>query len=79
MADIVDRAQELEERHREAALISHRQRASACVGQGRFHCIDCGNQIAPARRRANPSTMRCAPCQNAAEHQESHSKNRRVF
>ncbi|HEV2366259.1 MAG TPA: DksA/TraR family C4-type zinc finger protein [Caulobacteraceae bacterium] len=33
------------------------------VGEGSEHCVDCGEEIPPARRRALPGAHTCVPCQ----------------
>ena len=64
MTDPVDRAQDLEQRQRAKALRVTRDRLK--VG-GCVDCIDCGNEIPPARRAAYPAAVRCAGCQGLAE------------
>ena len=42
------------------------------VSQGAFGvCVDCGEQIDPARLRASPAAARCAPCQESHERREA--------
>ncbi|GEM_PF-3149951 len=65
MADIVDRAQELEQRQRDAALA--RITASFAPRDPRVDtaCADCGGAIEPARLRTL-NTIRCRACAHAA-------------
>nr|WP_246312616.1 TraR/DksA C4-type zinc finger protein [Aquabacterium terrae] len=39
-------------------------------------CIDCGRDIPVARLDVQPSSARCAPCQEIAERKGSHAPNR---
>lgn len=64
MTDIFDRASELEELHREAALAAHRDRP---IGQSYSHCEDCGDEIPEKRRKAVPGCRRCIHCQQSYE------------
>lgn len=62
--DIVDRAKELEERHRQAALAArHHHKA----GESRTHCLQCDEVIPEGRRQAVPGVTHCARCQNDRE------------
>lgn len=63
-ADLLDRAQQIEEQHRAAALARHHARP---VGTGTADCVDCGATIPDARRRALPEADRCVGCQTVAE------------
>ena len=63
-ADPLDRAQEIEEQHRAAALARHQARP---VGTGAADCIDCDTPIPAARRRALPHADRCIGCQTLYE------------
>tara|TARA_R110001592_G_scaffold104697_1_gene294557 strand:- start:60562 stop:60762 length:201 start_codon:yes stop_codon:yes gene_type:complete len=65
MTDLVDCAQELEQRHRDKALSRRVPRPQI----GCSHCIDCGAEIATARRAAYPSAERCIDCQKNHEGQ----------
>lgn len=64
MADDLDRAQRLSERHREAGLARVRSRLDV---QGPDECEDCGELIEPRRRAALPSATRCISCQEQFE------------
>lgn len=71
MSDIIYRASELEERHRDAALAAHwatrraqdiaRHRA-AMPGQS---CASCGDPIDPRRMVIMPDAVRCVTCEDA--------------
>ncbi len=63
-ADPLDRAQQIEEQHRAAALARHQARP---VGTGTADCIDCDAAIPAARRRALPHANRCVACQSLFE------------
>lgn len=66
MTDVYDRAQELEQRQREAALA--RQAATIRpFGSSLTHCDDCGEEIPALRREKVPGCTRCVDCQTAAE------------
>ncbi|GGY03835.1 TraR/DksA family transcriptional regulator [Paludibacterium paludis] len=65
MTDIFDRAQELEQRQRDAALAA--QAARSHRGISLSHCKDCGEAIPEARRVAVPGCSRCFDCQTIAE------------
>lgn len=73
MADDADRAQKEIDRLQEDALARLRVRAiegerAAALLHGAFgHCVDCGEEIDPARREAMPRAVRCLQCQSAAE------------
>lgn len=66
MTDIFDRAQELEQRQREASL-ARQAAASRALGASLTHCDDCGDEIPPLRREKMPGCTRCVPCQTLAE------------
>lgn len=60
----MDAAQERVDREREAVVARARCEG---LGEGQKACRDCGLPIAPARRRALPSAVRCLDCQELAE------------
>jgi phage/conjugal plasmid C-4 type zinc finger TraR family protein len=68
MGDIIDKAQQYDEFHREravdACLTSLRQAAAHAPV---IDCIDCGEEIPEARRRAVPTAARCIGCQEKHE------------
>ncbi|WP_199103181.1 TraR/DksA family transcriptional regulator [Aquitalea sp. ASV11] len=66
MTDFYDRAQELEQKQRDAAL-RHQEAASRPLGASLTHCDDCGKAIPQKRREASPGCTRCISCQTLAE------------
>lgn len=70
-AEIIDQANELAERQREAAIAKCRINHHAVSAT---HCCDCGEDIKPKRREAVPGCQRCADCQ---EEEELRGKHRR--
>ncbi|ADZ70103.1 TraR/DksA C4-type zinc finger protein [Polymorphum gilvum] len=60
----VELAEARVEREREAGVNAVRARLQ---GAGAADCVDCGEEIPPARRRAMPSARRCAGCQTRIE------------
>lgn len=44
-----------------------RARARLPTGTGQAHCMECGDEIAEARRRALPGVRTCVPCQSARD------------
>lgn len=64
MVDLVDGAQELEHRLRQAALARAAARNQA---DGRADCADCGEPIPPERRAAVPEAETCVDCQSRRE------------
>ncbi|PCJ57864.1 MAG: hypothetical protein COA65_08965 [Rhodospirillaceae bacterium] len=69
MADVIDRAQALEERQRKAALDGVRRRTGT-PAQEVDNCTDCLCRIPRARKKAQPGTTRCADCQKDTERQK---------
>jgi phage/conjugal plasmid C-4 type zinc finger TraR family protein len=62
--DQLDEAQALEERERNECI----ERAAAQLKTvGAIHCVVCGEEIEPERRRAMPSATRCTECQDRRE------------
>ncbi len=43
-------------------------RASLPTGEGVTHCLECGDEIPEARRRALPGARTCVLCQAARDH-----------
>ncbi len=39
----------------------------AAAGEGETHCIECGEEIPEARRRALPGARTCVACQSARD------------
>jgi len=44
-----------------------RARARMPSGEGETHCLECGNEIPEARRRAVPGARTCVVCQSARD------------
>lgn len=44
-----------------------RARAHIPTGDGGIHCLECGEEIAEARRRALPGVRTCIGCQSALD------------
>jgi phage/conjugal plasmid C-4 type zinc finger TraR family protein len=42
-------------------------RARLPTGPGETHCVECGDEIAAARRRAVPGARTCVSCQSALD------------
>jgi phage/conjugal plasmid C-4 type zinc finger TraR family protein len=42
-------------------------RARLPIGEGAEHCIECGDKIPEARRRALPGARTCVPCQSGRD------------
>lgn len=69
MNDLLDDAQTIEERAREAAIARARGHAG---GGGDGICIACQAPIPQARLAANPNAKRCISCQEDFEEDASH-------
>jgi len=41
-----------------------RARARMAMGEGQTHCVECGDEIPEARRRALPGARTCVVCQS---------------
>lgn len=65
MADDIDLAQEINERHLEAALAKHS--GTRPTSESLNDCEDCGTPIPERRRVAQPGCTRCIPCQTTFE------------
>lgn len=75
MSDIIDRAAEQEEIHRQTALNIALIRASEhqdIDDDGNHYCNDCGRNIPAARMAAVPLTVCCIDCQTIREHKGKH-------
>ncbi|MEA2730930.1 MAG: hypothetical protein QOF70_5405 [Acetobacteraceae bacterium] len=42
-------------------------RARMPIGEGETHCVECGDEIPEARRRAVPGVRTCIRCQSARD------------
>lgn len=69
--EIIDAAQEYEERIRAAGIEACRINYNAVSAT---HCCDCGEEISEQRREAVAGCQRCADCQ---EEEELRGKHRR--
>ena len=63
MADIADRAQEVEELQREAALAGR----TSFTGETADNCVECGVQIPSERQIALPGVQTCVMCAERIE------------
>lgn len=64
MTDIFDRASDMEQVQRDAALNKHRQRMAAQSSiPSAEHCGVCGECIPEGRRQAVPGCQTCVRCQ----------------
>ena len=53
-------------------------RARLPSGDGSEHCVECGDEIPEARRKALPGARTCIPCQTGRDRQVVHATiNRR--
>jgi phage/conjugal plasmid C-4 type zinc finger TraR family protein len=48
-------------------------RARLPTGEGGTHCVECGDEIPPARRAAVPGARTCVPCQSALDRRPVHA------
>ena len=67
--DVFDRAQELDTLFRAQALKAHFvRRGQGAGGRDQIRdCVGCGEEIDPARIKANPDAVRCVGCQAKTE------------
>lgn len=49
------------------AVEAARARLAAAAGEGETHCVECGEEIPEARRRALPGARTCVPCQSGRD------------
>lgn len=61
----VEQASAIEQAERDSALSAI---SNTLTRPGQPYCDECGDAIAPDRRKANPSAIRCIHCQRAFEH-----------
>jgi len=59
-AEIIDQASALEEMMREHAIQAHRINRDAVSA---IHCVECGEELPEARRKAYPGCTMCVDCQ----------------
>lgn len=69
MPDIIDEAQQYEQRDRERALAVMRIKPTEAplVVEGKRLCLDCHDAIPAERLRIASDVVRCAPCQQLRE------------
>lgn len=76
MTDQLDRAGELEQRHRDAALKAATQKrqmpAQIHDAQGRVVCLECEDAIPQARLDAQPGTPWCVECKTRTDRKKPH-------
>lgn len=65
MSDISDKASEIEQLQRELALKRHQNKRQVSSP----YCVDCGDDIPPARLQAIQGCCRCVSCQQIYEQQ----------
>ncbi len=63
MSDVVDRANDLADMHRDLAL----EKIPSYQGVSAIHCVDCDEPIPEARRLALPGVELCVVCQEIIE------------
>lgn len=63
-SEIIDQASALEEMMRDHAIQAHRLNHSAVSAT---HCVECGDKLLDARRKAYPGCTMCVECQGVAE------------
>jgi phage/conjugal plasmid C-4 type zinc finger TraR family protein len=64
-----DFAQAMEQREREAVIA--RLRSTVNAGCGSPVCLECGDDIEPARLKVMPNARHCVDCQSARERKAS--------
>ena len=72
--DIIDHAQELDQEFQQKALEAHKRRKNFAeppevqlIVDGIAYCLDCDEDIDPARLKARPDAVRCVECQGKKE------------
>ena len=56
---------QIEDTVKDAVLAARaRLAAAAAAGEGETHCVECGEEIPEARRRALPGARTCVACQS---------------
>lgn len=66
MTDQFDRAAEVEQLHRDAAIRRHKHQSAVSL----LYCEDCGEPIPEQRRRLIQGVTRCIDCQQAHERRQ---------
>ena len=67
MDDLIDKANEQAQRHRDAAIAAARLKQQALIANDTTECEDCEMPIGEKRKQYMPSATRCIPCQNEHE------------
>lgn len=67
MDDLIDKANEQAQRHRDAAIAAARLKQQALIANDATDCEDCEKPIGEKRKQYMPSATRCIPCQNEHE------------
>lgn len=67
MDDLIDKANEQAQRHRDAVIAAARLKQQALTPSGATECEDCEKPIGEKRKQYMPSATRCIPCQNEFE------------
>ena len=62
MADEVDRANDVVQRHLDAVLVAHKAQHARSE-----ECVECGEEISEARQQATGGTELCFECASLAE------------
>ena len=70
MKDIIDKANEQAQRHRDAAIAAARLKQQALMPSDATDCEDCEKPIGEQRKQYMPSATRCITCQGEHEAQE---------
>lgn len=60
--DVFDRASDVEEATRKAAIAAQLALARQPVGASATHCEECGTEIPEGRRVAQPGVLLCVDC-----------------
>lgn len=67
MDDLIDKANEQAQRHRDAAIAAARLKQQALIANDATECEDCEKPIGEQRKKYMPSATRCIPCQTDFE------------
>lgn len=70
MDDLIDKANEQAQRHRDAAIAAARLKQQSLTPSDATDCEDCDKPIGDKRKQVMPSATRCIACQNEHEAQE---------
>jgi phage/conjugal plasmid C-4 type zinc finger TraR family protein len=58
---------QIEDTVKDAVLAARARLAAAAGGEGETHCVECGEEIPEARRRAMPGARTCVQCQSGRD------------